>query len=533
MKSEKITVALLVIALSFMLIFTDRAFIQSAYALSNTDITITDSSHMCYQASTDSFWVGTNTASTMVETYYRISAVTQEIVSSFTYNATTNSGLQDIACYDGGIFILLTAGAGANSRVVKLSNAGTELGIETYSVNGGLVHKIALAETPDLTLFLGRACRTGDDGYSGTATRVVQILNGDAGGGDDIEPVDGSSGNAFLGNRDCSSSTLGTNSISNLVWNEESGTNGVIITSTATMITMSNVGTNTFICQDTTGFSAIASDGISFDSDNDLFLIPDSTAVDIELQTEACATSSTITSANLGLSSILGTQVNEGENEIYVIGQVASGNSRFVAMNSSSINERLWTYNIPTFGASSGYVDYSSSNPVIAVSVFNSAMTRLIVTGETSTPDSGNQIDGRCGLGTALDCVGDRNTLNAIVGAPSITNASNNLFGQLGIVNSTNTDIKENGTGILMMLVTGTFFAGGLLFVIHQTNARGYTNIQVREIDPIYWLFLVVGVVSLAWYLQWIPDIVFYGMVVGLAGLFSFGIYRQVKGSGG
>lgn len=159
------------------------------------------------------------------------------------------------------------------------------------------------------------------------------------------------------------------------------------------------------------------------------------------------------------------------------------------------------------------------------------------VTGSIYLTDGGAPVDpsddSECPVGTALDCIGDRNTFSLISGAPEISQASNNLLVSLGIVNSTNTDIETNGTGIILMLATGAFFSSITISAISVANNKFGANIQYTNIPKEYWLFLVVGVVALAFYLNWIPDLLFYGMIVGLTGLFSFGLYRHYNGNGG
>lgn len=161
-----------------------------------------------------------------------------------------------------------------------------------------------------------------------------------------------------------------------------------------------------------------------------------------------------------------------------------------------------------------------------------------ILAPELEEEEENNQVDGRCGNGTALDCVGDRGTIDNIfygtggTGVP-ITNVTNNLLDGLGITNSTNDDIQTNGTGLVLMLVTGVFFTSMIVATIAIANNKFNAGIQYTEVlTKEVWLFLVVGVVALSWFLGWIPEIVFYGMVVGLAGLFAFGLYRHFKGSG-
>lgn len=142
----------------------------------------------------------------------------------------------------------------------------------------------------------------------------------------------------------------------------------------------------------------------------------------------------------------------------------------------------------------------------------------------------GNAENGRCGVGTALDCVGDRSLINKITGGTDVAVVGGDLFCGVGLNATCSGDIKTNGTGLLLMLMTGSFFAGLVFLTIGAANTKFGAGIAYTEIPKEFWLFLVVGVVSFAFYMQWIPDIVFYGMMVGLAGLFSFGLYKHIRG---
>lgn len=158
---------------------------------------------------------------------------------------------------------------------------------------------------------------------------------------------------------------------------------------------------------------------------------------------------------------------------------------------------------------------------------------------EEQEEEENNQTDGVCGVGTALECVGDRGTIGNIfygTGGTSqpITNVTNNLLNGLGITNTTNTDIQTNGTGLFLMLLTGVFFFIASVASVAVANAKFNANIQYSDSAMnAYWLlFLVIAVVAISYYLAWIPDIIFYGLIVGLAGLFAFGAYRHFKSGG-
>lgn len=136
-------------------------------------------------------------------------------------------------------------------------------------------------------------------------------------------------------------------------------------------------------------------------------------------------------------------------------------------------------------------------------------------------------------FGTVLDCIGDRSTIQSVTGGRNLTDVSNDLFCGLGIVQTfctNDNNVKTNGTGIILMLITGGLFAGITLSTIGIANSRFGAGISYTEIPKEFWLFLVVGVITLAWYLGWIEDLVFLAMAVGIAGLFSFGLYKHLRG---
>lgn len=95
--------------------------------------------------------------------------------------------------------------------------------------------------------------------------------------------------------------------------------------------------------------------------------------------------------------------------------------------------------------------------------------------------------------------------------------------------NPVNTDISTNGTGLSLWLIMLVFFSGVVVAVSKKNN------FSVTEINPIFWLALVVGTVGISWQIGWIPDIIFYGLMIGIAGLFAFGMYKQFgnRGSSG
>lgn len=146
--------------------------------------------------------------------------------------------------------------------------------------------------------------------------------------------------------------------------------------------------------------------------------------------------------------------------------------------------------------------------------------------------DFGIGDDGIC-TGTVSQCLPDTcQGFSCVSGGDPLCESVGDMVIPLITTNSTNDDCETNGSGILLMLITGTFFAGLTFMTVAGANKRFGTSIQFTDIPKEYWLFLVIGVVGVAFYFNWIPDIIFYGMVIGLAGLFTFGLYTKVKGNG-
>jgi hypothetical protein len=147
---------------------------------------------------------------------------------------------------------------------------------------------------------------------------------------------------------------------------------------------------------------------------------------------------------------------------------------------------------------------------------------------EEEGEEEGNQVGGFCGLGTLRDCLGSNSALSGLVPAnQNITSIGTTIGQGVGLINPNDENPRTNGVGLFYMLITGSFFAIALMTTIHTLNMRGFISASVKEIDPIFWLFLVVGTVSVAWYLDWIDDIIFAAMTVGLAGLISFGVLKH------
>lgn len=315
------------------------------------------------------------------------------------------------------------------------------------------------------------------------------------------------------------------------------------------VITVVNIQTTAIVCQSSLSSLTTTNGGAFKYAGNTLnkWMLTDQTQVYF-LNLDACSISTTVTASALGTTgaTILSVGINPNINQYYVYAFV-SGSQPFVSiMNSSSLSQKITVYYsiLASTGLGGHFQQMAVGITPNAVLLLDAGKTGIIyyINGipssgggtNPSNPGGGSQTNGKCDPNTtALQCVGKRTALNAITGSPKLTDTVAQLGNGLGIINSTNTDPKTNGSGLFLMVGVFVFFTSAIIGSIAIANARfnagiGYADVLTKEV----WLFLVVGVISLSWYLGWIPDIVFYGMIIGLVGLFTFGIYRHVKPGG-
>ena len=248
------------------------------------------------------------------------------------------------------------------------------------------------------------------------------------------------------------------------------------------------------------------------------------TTGDVKKVTSACAVSSTISPQGTGDVHGL---IYHSPDTLYIYYESSITVSAYNITGSSEIAE----YSCGNANAITNYLKtlaYSASLDVIGCDNYVNNKVRLIYQGNPPSAPTNNQDNGFCGNGTLRDCLGDHSALAGLLPAnQNITTVATTIGQGIGIINPNDENPRTNGTGLFLMLITGTFFAVALMTTVHTLNMRGYISASVREIDPIFWLFLVVGVVSVAWYLDWIDDIIFFSMTVGLAGLIAFGVLKH------
>lgn len=117
--------------------------------------------------------------------------------------------------------------------------------------------------------------------------------------------------------------------------------------------------------------------------------------------------------------------------------------------------------------------------------------------------------------------------LDSVIGGVNprnITTTNNELFCSLGLTDCANPDIKTNGTGMFMLLIL-LLVSYALVVYIHHVAKQ-----SIMGIHPM--LVLLIGIIdiSIAFFLGWIPDYVFYSVIVLLVGLGGFGLYKIIRG---
>lgn len=172
----------------------------------------------------------------------------------------------------------------------------------------------------------------------------------------------------------------------------------------------------------------------------------------------------------------------------------------------------------------------------------DSAKARLLYLDDFEVPTTGGggSTNGTCNnvdtngdgiSGTVLDCVGTGTSpFSGITGGRNVTDITATLTDDIGLTNcGDNPDHETCGSGLFLflflLLLTEFLALGGYLGFTAKTNS------EVRLMD-IGLLVLIIGFVDLAigFYLNWIPDIVFYSIVAIVAGFLAFGLFSRFRG---
>lgn len=140
-----------------------------------------------------------------------------------------------------------------------------------------------------------------------------------------------------------------------------------------------------------------------------------------------------------------------------------------------------------------------------------------------------------CFVDTNNDGVAD-NGLGGSLGAfnsnANVTQLGQTWFCAFNIGDAcTNDDAETNGVGVFYLLII-ILFSYAFIVSIHimaiKASKGNVGGTQALMIHPILLLVMLFIDVALSWYLNFIPDVIFYSILVLMVGLGGFGIYRIV-----
>ena len=165
---------------------------------------------------------------------------------------------------------------------------------------------------------------------------------------------------------------------------------------------------------------------------------------------------------------------------------------------------------------------YTNSAGQTCIDIFDNTGTVKITT-YCSNSNSGGKISAGPGGG-----------LSAFRTNGNLTNFMFTFGCGIGIVNCNNTDNTSNGTGAFLLLLL-IIFSYAILVAIHYQAQRlaSHNNVQLTQVLSINPMLLVVMLVVdtfIALSLGWTSNIIFYSLVLVIAGFVTFGIYKHYKG---
>lgn len=152
--------------------------------------------------------------------------------------------------------------------------------------------------------------------------------------------------------------------------------------------------------------------------------------------------------------------------------------------------------------------------------------------------NTNNQVGGVCGNTdtngdgrvNVIDCVGGNTAWDGITGGMPITDVVGSVGNGLGITDCEEGDSVDTcGSGLITFIL--------FLILFEFLVLAGYLGLTTKlhadkEVIDVLLLMLIVGfaTLALAFYLDWIPDLVFYSIVALIAGFLTFGVIAKIKG---
>lgn len=550
-----VVLALLLSASAFLTSFP----IESAYAqLSPVKITGLGRNilEVHYQESTGILWALAGSRSAQGTYLLEINPVSNTLVATYNVTSSANSGVPwDLWCGQTSCFITTrsasggapSATAGAIIRVETVITKGTVSGTLNADTNNRGFGRLDGRDSTStgiggIALYVESFASTGNLQFiivGGVGTLAISANLGSfavAGGFDPVDDIQwsgiGGSTNNYLFIWYYTSATTSTMRIFNL------STLASICGPTVTITSNTHGGQ---IIQDITNRKVYGASGSNGDY----------SAINID----SCAvTNGAITDANTGLSGIL-TQKNG----------IAVPARELVMYQESGANARISTssYNFNT-GTPATF-----DGVVIEISPNNSQSARFGRAYYAIDHDADGQNGDAVTIGTGAGAYNgifipmnaDQTILvfkfaplssGGDTGTPAVFPQNNipqvtGLFMCLGgFINATQCDSstglptngnpKTNGTGIAVLIFL-IIISYAFLVWIHIQAMQGAKrqNVHITEvmnIHPIILVLMLIADFSFVWYLGWLDDIIFYTMIVAVAGLGALGFYARLKGFG-
>lgn len=144
---------------------------------------------------------------------------------------------------------------------------------------------------------------------------------------------------------------------------------------------------------------------------------------------------------------------------------------------------------------------------------------------------TGCNVNGVCIYGTALQCSGSgANAWSGFTSGQNATDMMASITDGLGFTNcGENPDHETCGSGLFLFIIILLLVEFGVLAGYLGLTTKLHADKQVVDVALI---LLIAGfaVVALGFYLNWIPDLVFYSIIVIIAGFLVFGLIQRIKG---
>lgn len=519
-KTKNIMLVMVVSVLSFMLLFSDKGFLQSAYAIEITDYTITTGAQVqqisnilyTYNDSTGAFRkIDTSDGTTLVST-------TIDIAGGF------YPSFVDFRCNSANCWIMYDNSATHKFYIARISGTtGTVAQNQTYSGQTGQAQYGGLA-LGDTTIFFTRECATTDIGSSGAGDTDYALFS-----------IDGNSMSGTpVQHTDCGTNFTPispTGRVSYMKVNTNEDRLGFISDSVALAFKWVDLdqafsaSQNTILCTGTPteiDMDKFNGNNIQF-IDNTAYLLENSGTDDytIDVFSSTCsltAFAGIIDEFNTSQANGLGLDTTNGI--FYVGGTQADGTGLTIVgrnfTGNTITNTILAQYYPSDTGTSQGFTYIPSLDQS---SLTTSSIVYKIEYGNSVPPSPNEEFCAQPENANILICRLDNNS-GALTGASNMLNQSGtNIICQIGLLHCTQEEdgnftpddpnIQTNGVGYLLVIILMGVFVG-LLWVA----SRG----QIQEIPTFIWFIGTLAILGASTAFGWIdPTFLILGAITIIA----------------